>query len=213
LTSSQKLYCIINMGDDMYSKLSNYITDQIYATVPNVESEKREIIEYGAYMTLSEVSKVTVLLITAAILNVFIYAVGIIFVFGFLRMTLGGIHAKTHWGCIISHSCFVYGIMALSFVLNVDRLIVTALVVPYVLTVSYIYAPADMPVKPVVSKKQKLRLRITGFILLGILFIGAQFINQIWFNIIMLTCALQNTLMTPLVYKLTNNKYGKEETP
>jgi hypothetical protein len=32
-----------------------------------------------------------------------------------------------------------------------------------------------------------------------------------WFNIIMLTIALTVVLMTPPIYKLTKNKYGKEE--
>jgi len=194
----------------MYSKISNYITDKIYNTLLDVQPEKREIIEYGAYMTISELSKITVLLIVAAILNVFIYALGTIFIFGFLRMTLGGIHAKTHWGCMISYFCFIYGTIVFSFALSIDRIIIDAIVIPCVLTVSYLYAPADMPVKPVVSKKQRRKLRIIGFALLIALFAGAQFANMVWFNIIMLTCMLQNTLMTPLIYKITNNKYEKE---
>lgn len=94
--------------------------------------------------------------------------------------------------------------------LDANRLVIDLLVIPYVLLISYLYAPADMPVKPIVSKRQRKRLRTQGFVLLAVLFTGAQFLPQMWFNIIMLTCALQNTLMTPLIYKITKNKYGKE---
>ena len=194
----------------MFSKISNYITDQIYATVSGIELEKREVIEYGAYMTLSEISKIAILLIIAAIMNVFIYAIGAIFIFGFLRMTLGGIHAKTHWGCIISYFSFIFGTIAVSLIFRADRIIIDAIAIPYVLIVTYLYAPADLPVKPVVSKIQRKRLRTIGFILLTALFTGAQFVGPVWFNIFMLTCVIQSTLMTPVIYKITNNKYGKE---
>lgn len=38
----------------MFNKISNYMTDLIYDTLPDVQPEKREIIEYGVYMTVSE---------------------------------------------------------------------------------------------------------------------------------------------------------------
>jgi accessory gene regulator B len=194
----------------MFDKMSKWITSKIYSLLPDVPGEKREVIEYGAYMLLSETVKISAMLFISAFLNIFHYAAAAILVFGLLRMTLGGIHAKTHWGCIISYFCFIYGIIGCAFIMNADRLTVSLLVIPYILIISYRFAPADMPVKPVLSKRQRRRLRIQGFVLLAVLLTGAQFLPQIWFNIIMLTCALQSTLMTPLAYRLTKNKYGKE---
>jgi accessory gene regulator B len=195
----------------MFSKISNYITDQIYLTIPDVKPEKREIIEYGAYMALSEISKITLLLIVSAIFHVFLYVLGIISIFGFLRMNLGGIHAKTHLGCLISYFLFTFGILAGALYLTNYRLIIDLIVIPFSFAVAYLYAPADMPVKPVASKKQRKRLRISGFILMVVLYISAQFAGQIWFNVIMLTNFLVSVLMTPVIYKITNNKYAWEE--
>ena len=195
----------------MYSKISNYITDQIYVNLPDVKPEKREIIEYGAYMALSEISKITLLLVISAILHVFLYVIGIILIFGILRYCLGGIHARTHLGCLISYFLFVFGILAASVYMPDNRLIMDMIVIPFSFIVAYLYAPADMPMKPVVSKKQRKRLRISGFILLTILYILAQNAGKVWFNLIMLTCMLMSILMTPLIYKITNNKYAREE--
>lgn len=194
-----------------YSRLSNWITDQIYKTVPGVEASKREEIEYGAYMLLSEVSKISLLLIVAAILHVFWYITAIISVFGFLRMSLGGIHAKTHLACIISYFVFSFGILFLSITWTHSRPVLAGITIPFSFIVAYFYAPADMPVKPVASKKQRKRLRIQGFTLLAVLFGLAMFVGQVWFNIIMLTCLLASVLMTPPVYRLTKNKYSWEE--
>lgn len=193
-----------------YSKASNWITDQIYATVSGVEPEKREIIEYGAYMTLSEASKVGLLILISLLLNVFWYVFGMIMLFGMLRWNLGGIHAKTHWACLISYFCIIYGTLGASFLLSNDRLILDLVIIPFSFFVAYKYAPADMPVKPVVSKKQRKRLRITGFILLTVLFILAQFLSLVLFNMIMLIVAISTVLMTPPIYKLTNNVYGDQ---
>jgi accessory gene regulator B len=195
----------------MYSKISNYITDQIYLTIPDVKPEKREIIEYGAYMALSEISKITLLLVISAIFHVFLYTAGIICIFGLLRVNLGGIHAKTHLGCLISYFLFIFGTLAASLYLPNYRLIIDLIVIPFSFATAYLYAPADMPVKPVASKKQRKRLRICGFILMIVLYILAQFADQTWFNVIMLTSMLVSVLMTPLIYKITNNKYAWEE--
>jgi len=194
----------------MISIISNKITDFIYKTQSNVDAEKREVIEYGAYMAISEIVKVAVLLIVSVFFDITIYVLGVIFIFGFLRMTLGGVHAKTQWGCIITYSCFIYSLVVLSLYLDLNRLITCIIVIPFSFYVAYKYAPADMPQKPVVSRKQRKKLRIIGFSLLAIYFTAAQFVDQVWFNIFMLTSFLQAVLMTPLIYRLTKNKYGTE---
>ena len=41
----------------MFDKISKYVTDMIYSTLDGVDPERREIIEYGVYMTASEIVK------------------------------------------------------------------------------------------------------------------------------------------------------------
>lgn len=195
----------------MFSKISNYMTDLIYETLPDVDPERREVIEYGVYMTVSEIVKISLLLIIASILHIVPYVLGVIVIYGVQRTFLGGLHAKTHLGCVITHTAIVFGVTALSFISQVDRLWLLLIVVPFSYITAYKYAPADMPQKPVKSKKQRKQLRIGGFILLAILFSAAYFLESLWSNIILFTCFIQAVLMTPVVYKITKNKYGREE--
>ncbi len=195
----------------MFNKISKYIADQIYDTLPNVDPERREIVEYGVYMTLSEIVKIGFLLIVAAVLHIIPYALGAIVIYGVQRMFLGGLHAKTHLGCVITHSCVVFGIVALSFISRIDKIYLLLLIVPFSYITAYKYAPADMPQKPVNSKRQRKQLRIGGFILLAILFTASYFLDNPWSNIILFACFIQAVFMTPLLYRITGSKYGREE--
>jgi accessory gene regulator B len=195
----------------MFSKISNYMTDLIYETLPNVDPGRREVIEYGVYMTVSEIVKISLLLIIASLLKIIPYVLGVIIIYGVQRTFLGGLHAKTHLGCVITHSAIVFGIPALSFISQIDKYWLLLIIVPFSYVTAYKYAPADMPQKPVKSKKQRNQLRTGGFILLAVLFTAAYFLDGLWSNIILFTCFIQAVLMTPVVYKITKNKYGREE--
>ncbi|NMA33090.1 MAG: hypothetical protein GX940_00855, partial [Clostridiaceae bacterium] len=46
----------------MFDKISKYVADMIYSTLDGVDPEKREIIEYGVYMTVSEIVKISIIL-------------------------------------------------------------------------------------------------------------------------------------------------------
>lgn len=195
----------------MFSKISNYMTDLIYETLPNVDPGRREVIEYGIYMTVSEIVKISLLLIIAAILHIIPYVLGVIVIYGIQRTFLGGLHAKTHLSCFITHTAIISGVLAVSFVSQIDKVWLLLCIVPFSYVTAYKYAPADMPQKPVNSKKQRMQLRIGGFILLTMLFTAACFLDYLWSNIILFTCLVQAVLMTPLVYRMTKNKYGREE--
>ncbi len=195
----------------MFDKISNYITDLIYETLPDVDPGRREVIEYGIYMTVSEIVKISLLLIIAAVLRIIPQVLGVIIIYGIQRTFLGGLHAKTHLSCVITHFAIVVCVLALSFISQIDRSWLMLIIVPFSYFTAYKYAPADMPQKPVKSKKQRKQLRTGGFILLAILFAAAYFLDALWSNIILFTCFIQAVLMTPVAYKITKNKYGREE--
>ena len=54
----------------MFSKISNYMTDLIYETLPDVSPDRREIIEYGIYMSVSEIVKIGLMIFIAVIFNI-----------------------------------------------------------------------------------------------------------------------------------------------
>lgn len=195
----------------MFNKISNYMTDLIYDTLPDVKPERREIIEYGVYMMASEIVKIGLILLIGVILDIVPYVFGVIAIFGVQRTLLGGIHAKSHKGCVITHSIVVFDIVALSMVSQLNGLYILLFVAPFSYITAYKYAPADLPQKPIKSKKQRKQLRVGGYIVLTILFTVSVFVPPVWLNIIVFTCFIQALFMTPLAYKISRNKYGREE--
>lgn len=195
----------------MFSKISNFITDMIYDTLPDVKPEKRDIVEYGVYMTVSEIVKIGLIIIIGAILHILPYVFGVVAIYGMQRVFLGGIHAKTHWGCVATHSAIVFGVVSISYFSEIDRFYILPFVAAFSYVTAYKYAPADLPQKPVKSKRQRMQLRIGGAVLLSGLFTASAFVPHIWANIILYTCFIQALFMTPLAYKISKNKYGREE--
>jgi accessory gene regulator B len=195
----------------MFDRFSKYMTDMIYSTLPNISPERREVIEYGVYMTASELVKMAAILLISVLLGIVPYVIVTMAVYGIQRTFLGGIHAKTHIGCIITHSAIVFGVLAGAMYFGIDRLYLSFVVIPFSYVTAYFFAPADLPQKPVKSKRQRKQLRIGGFILLTILFTTAWLLPNVWSNIILYACFVQAFFMTPIAYKLSKNKYGREE--
>jgi accessory gene regulator B len=195
----------------MFDKISNYMTDMIYSTLPNIAPERREVIEYGVYMTVSELVKITLILLISILLGIVHYVMAVVVVYGIQRTFLGGIHAKTHLGCMVTHSAIVFGVSAAAIHLRIDSLYLMLAVVPFSYVTAYLYAPADLPQKPVKSKKQRKQLRVGGFILLTLLFAASWFLPGTWSRLILFTCFIQALFMTPIAYKISKNKYGREE--
>ena len=195
----------------MFDRISKYVTDMIYATLHGIAEERREIIEYGVYMTVSEIVKISIILTVSIILRILPYVAAVVVIYGIQRTLLGGIHAKTQLGCMIAHSAIVFGVVAASLFINIDRIYLLVIIAPFSYLTAYLYAPADLPQKPVKSEKQRKQLRIGGFVLLTGLFASSCFLPVVWSNIILFSCLVQASFMTPLAYRMSKNKYGREE--
>lgn len=196
----------------MFDKISNYMTDMIYETLPDVDPKRREVIEYGVYMIASEIVKISVVITLGIILGILPYVLGTIAICGIQRTFLGGIHSKTHLGCVIAQTSIVFGVLAAAYVSDIKWLYLVIPAALFSLITAYRYAPADLPQKPIKSRKQRMQLRIGGFILLAALFTASYFVPKVWSNIIIFSCVTQAFFMTPFAYKITKNKYGREET-
>ncbi len=195
----------------MFDKISTYMTDMIYETLPDVDPKRREVIEYGVYMIASEIVKIGIVITLGIILGILPYVLGTIAVCGIQRVFLGGIHSKTHLGCVIAQTSIVLGVLTASYVIHINRLYLLIPVAIFSFITAYKYAPADLPQKPIKSERQRKRLRIGGFILLAALFTTSYFVIRVWSNIIIFSCVTQAFFMTPFAYKITKNKYGREE--
>ena len=74
------------------------------------------------------------------------------------------------------------------------------------------YAPADTEYIPIISKSERKRKKISGFISLAILITIIIFVpDKVISNMLLYGVFMQTLTITRIAYKITNNKYGHEE--
>jgi len=189
----------------MLSKITEKIVKQIVLNIPQITPEKAEQIEYGLYMAFSDVLKVLLLVLLSIPFGLFGKVLVAILSFGMLRVFLGGIHSKSEIACIITYFIIVYGSVGLSLVINSFSYL-NLIVFPVAIILAFMYAPADMPCKPIASRKHRKKLRICGLTELAIMFIITFTVPNVYSNIISINTLITAVMLTPLVYKLTGNK-------
>lgn len=190
----------------MLSKIVKKITEQIVLNVPGITEEKAEQIDYGLYTAFSDALKLLAVLLAALILGKLEYALVAVIVFAINKSYLGGIHAKTQIGCLITHFTIIFSCVYLSEIINIKYFNLILFLVAIVLAV--LYAPADLVSKPIITIKRKQELRIKGSIVLMIWFIATFFVSSVYSNIISIITLISTINVTPIMYKITKNKRG-----
>lgn len=198
----------------MVDKICDYLTNRIRKQMPEVDDERAEIINYGIHIVVGEIPKTFIFIAIAAILGIlkeFFITVLVIFPY---RAFSGGVHLKTHLGCILATSLMYCGIAYISqFQLfnNDIKYVLIPLIWIFGMIMCKLYAPADTENVPILRKKDRKIKRILSYIILTItLIIGIIIQNYIISNIIILGMLVQSIMISRIAYKLTNNKYGHE---
>lgn len=198
----------------MIDKICNYLTNKIKNKMPEIDEERAEIINYGIHLVIGEIPKTFAFIAIAAILGVlkeFFITTLVVFPY---RACSGGVHLKTHLGCILATSLMYCGIAYISkfqMFSNETKYILIALVWLFGMIMCKLYAPADTENIPILRKKERKIKQILSYIVLTItLVIGIFIKNYIISNIIILGMLVQSLMISRFVYKLTNNKYGYE---
>lgn len=198
----------------MIDKICTFLTNKIRKEMPEIDDEKAEVIYYGLQNIVGEIPKVFIMLGVAFILGIFKWALFTFIVFLPYRGASGGLHLKTHIGCIISTIAFYCGIpfIAKFFVLSqVMKYILIPLIWIFGIIMIRLYAPADTEDVPILAIKDRRKKQIASYITFSIGLIVAMFIqNSIIGNILVLGSLIQTISITKLAYRLTNNKYGYE---
>lgn len=198
----------------MVDKICDYLTSKIRKSMPEIDEERAEVINYGMHLLVGEIPKTFIFIVLSAILGVlkeFFITMLVIFPY---RAVSGGFHLKTHLGCIIGTSFMYCGIPLLGKYLLIStniKYILTALVWIFGIIMCKLYAPADTENVPILRKKDRKIKQILSYVILTItLVIGIIIKNNVISNIIILGMFIQSITITRLAYKLTNNKYGYE---
>lgn len=198
----------------MVDKICDYLTNKIRKQMPEVDDERAEIINYGMHLVVGEIPKTFVFIIIAVILGVFKEFCITTLVIVPYRAFSGGVHFKTHLGCLLATSIMYCGVAYISqFQLfeNNIKYILIPLVWLFGIIMCKLYAPADTENVPILRKKDRKIKQILSYITLtGILIIGLVINNYVVSNIIILGMLAQSITITRFIYKITNNKYGYE---
>ena len=98
----------------MIEKLCNKLTKKIQNKMPEVDKERAEVINYGLQLIIGEIPKTFVLLLIAYVFGVLKLSIlALLFVMPY-RTFSGGVHLKTHFGCIVATSLYYVGNALLS---------------------------------------------------------------------------------------------------
>lgn len=198
----------------MLDKICAFLTQKIREENPDIDEERAEAINYGLQNLFGEVPKIFIMLLVAYFLGIFKWTL-----FTFLSLCIykgasGGVHLKTHIGCLL-FTCTFYCIIPF-----VSKYIVMTDIIKYVVIVSVwifgmimikLYAPADTVNVPILSKKMRKKKQIISYISFTIgLLVAAIVPNNMICNILILANLFQTITITKFVYRITNNKYGYE---
>lgn len=198
----------------MIEKICLFLTNRIRKEMPEINDEKAEVINYGLQNIVGEIPKVFLMLAVALILGIFKWALITFIIFLPYRGTSGGLHLKTHLGCILGTIIFYCGIpfLAKYFVLSeIVKYFVVGILWIFGMIMIKLYAPADTEDVPILEKKVRRKKQIASYVTFSIgLLIALLIRNNMITNILILGSFVQTLSITKLAYRLSNNKYGYE---
>lgn len=198
----------------MIDKICTFLTNRIRKEMPEINDEKSEVIYYGLQNIVGEIPKVFIMLAIAYLLGIFKLAL-----FTFLALFLykgasGGVHLKTHLGCMIFTTLFycIIPFVSQHFILpQLIKYIVIISVWIFGIIMIKLYAPADTEDVPILQSKVRKKKKILSYITFTIGLMVALIINNNTIaNILILANLFQTITITKFIYKITNNKYGYE---
>ena len=198
----------------MIDKFCAYLTKKIRKEMPEVDDERAEVIMYGLQNIIGELPKGIIILIIAYILGIFKLTVISILIIAPYRCVSGGVHMKTHIGCII-YTLLLYSgssLLGKYIVLTGNaKIMLTIVAWIFCMIMIKLYAPADTENLPILRKKERKQKQILSYIIITSEILIAIFIkNTTISGIIIFGDLIQTFTITRIAYKVTHNKYGHE---
>ena len=198
----------------MIDKFCTFLTNKIRKEMPEIDDERAEIIMYGLQNIIGELPKGIIILLIAYLLGLFkLTLLAVLFVAPY-RCVSGGVHMKTHIGCII-YTLILYSGTALigKYVVltGTIKYVIAFMIWSFCIIMIKLYAPADTENVPILRKKERLQKQIFSYIILTVEFIIALTINNsVITSIIIFGSLIQTFTITRFAYNITKNKYGYE---
>lgn len=199
----------------MVEKICNVLTQKIRKAMPEVDDERAEVINYGLQNIVGEIPKIFIIFIVGYLLNIFKLTLITFLIIQPYRAFSGGVHLKTHIGCIISTNLLYSGIPFVSQYILLEPIFIKYILIAAVwifgMIMIKLYAPADTENVPILQKKERRKKQILSYIIFTITLAFAIVIKDSTIsNIIILGMFVQTIMITKFIYKISNNKYGYE---
>lgn len=198
----------------MIDKICQYLTNKIRKEMPEIDDERAEIIMYGLQNIIGEIPKGFLILLIAYFLGIFKLTLMAVLIIAPYRCFSGGVHLKTHMGCIIYTSLLYIGSALLGkyiVLTGIAKYVIAAIVWVFGMIMIKLYAPADTENVPILRKQERRQKQIFSYIILTVEFVIAVLVNNTAISgIIIFGDLIQTLTITRLAYNITNNKYGHE---
>ncbi len=198
----------------MIDKICTILTNKIRKEMPEVDEERAEVIMYGLQNIIGELPKIFLIFIVAYLLGIMKLTLISFIVIVAYRSFSGGIHMKTHISCIIYTLSLYCGTALLGkyvIIEGMSKYMIGIACWVFCMIMIKLYAPADTENVPILRKKERKQKQILSYIVLTVEFIIALTINiPSVTTIIIIGDFIQTLMITRIVYKLTDNKYGHE---
>jgi len=198
----------------MVDKISNKV---LYFLVnkADIDNERKEILLFGITRIVEDIPKAIGIILIGILLNIIFEMIIVTVIISLYKTFVGGVHAKTNFGCFLCSLIFYLAIIYIS-----EYLVITGNTRFLFISLNYIFAiyciltyvPADVPEIPKVDKRLRRNLKIKSFIMLNfIFFVTYLFIKDVYIQrIIAYSIFFINLMTTRTIYKLFKNEYGHE---
>lgn len=147
-----------------------------------LDSEKREQVEFGLKCLFTVVTSYSLIIVSSIVLRLFPGALLVAIAVGILRSFSGGAHASTSLHCAVIAVFYTNSLAFLSRILarNLTEtwlFIAAALTAVLGVVLLLLYAPMDVPEKPINSPKRRFRLRLLSIVSLLIVIVLLLFVK------------------------------------
>ena len=198
----------------MIDKICQYLTNKIRKEIPDIDDEIAEIIMYGLQNIIGELPKGILILLIAYFLGIFKLTLMAVLIIAPYRCFSGGVHMKTHIGCII-YTLILYSGSALLgkyiVLTGIAKYVMATIVWFFGMIMIKLYAPADTENVPILMEKERKQKQIFSYIIFTVEIIIAILIGDTTISgIIIFGDLIQTLTITRFAYKITDNKYGHE---
>ena len=194
----------------MVDEICNRLTLRIKKEIPDVDDERAEVINYGLQLLIGEIPKTLIIIGIAWILGVLDLTILALILMLPYRTASGGVHLKTHIGCIVATSVFYIGNAVLSKYIVLEKIvqyIITGAIWLFSMIMIKLYAPADTEAVPILRKKERKIKKVLSYITMSVSLIIALLINNtIISNILIFGTLFQTLTITRFMYKITGNR-------